>query len=128
MKETLERDLAQMAISGVKRDKKARDRIRPGRYEVDELFRLKGVITIGKDVEKTVSSAVPWQQICAVLFSKPNAPTVESVLKDALCEDLDISAISDRAKEAVGKLLKATKSTTRGAVKLSKDFEVKVLR
>lgn len=66
-------------------------------------FMLKGsaVVKKGNDYEQMINFSLPWEKMCAVLFSKLNGVTVESVVKEALEADLSTTEIKAQAKEAI---------------------------
>lgn len=101
--------------------------VKPGRYTVDTLIRLRGEVTVGPDTEKRVSASIPWQQMCAVLLSKLNGVTVESVLAEALAAQKGdgslLENINERARTAVDKLVESTRQTVNGSVKARVEIE-----
>lgn len=95
--------------------------VAPGEYAIDATIRVRGKLSVAEDKFSAVSTAVPWRDMCAVLFSKLNGVTVESVLREALKGSGKISALAEQAdeqaKKAMETLVAGSKRPVRGAVK-----------
>lgn len=101
---------------------------KPGKHNVDFLVHVKGEFTKGEDVEKVVAQAAkPWL-LLAVALSKLNGVTVESIVKEAVAlpDELE-KEIKAKAETAMATIKAPTRKVTKGAVKLGKGFEVKLV-
>jgi len=58
----------------------------------------------GEDYEQVTSFAVPYDKILAVALSKLNGVTVESIVKEAMSEDVDTTEIKKQASVALAKI------------------------
>jgi len=76
----------------------------PGEYKVDALVRIKGTVKKGEDYDSAVYQSIPFDQLFAVAMSKLNGVTVESIVKAALADETDSSAVKDAVKDAIAKL------------------------
>lgn len=112
-----------LALSKFDVSKKVREHVAPGEYEVDEVVRISGTIKVGVDHAANIAARVPWQKLVAVLLDKVNGATIESVVAEALAADLDGEEIAERAANAMATLVESTRSTRKGAVKVSLHVE-----
>lgn len=55
---------------GVRLDPESREALSPGTYPVDFAIRLQGIVTVGKDYERTPTVAVPLVRTLAVALKK----------------------------------------------------------
>lgn len=122
MSQTLEA-LELLALSKFDESKKVRDAIEAGEYEVDEIVRISGSVKVGEDHEARVVASIPWMRVASVLFDKLNDVTIESVLSEALGDDVDDSRIKEQAEAAIEVLKGSTTKTRKGAVKVALTVE-----
>lgn len=66
-------------------------------YKVE--FEIKGsaVIRQGEDYDQVISFAVPYDKLLAVALSKLNGVTMDSIVREALDESLDVSEVKKQA-------------------------------
>lgn len=100
-----------------------REAVAPGTYTIDELVHISGGMTVGEDYPQNITAAVPWQKLAAVLFSKLNGVTVESVVREALAAEVDDEEITKAAKAAISKLADSTERMCKGKVRLAVTVE-----
>lgn len=101
--------------------------VEPGEYDLDTVVRIRGKLVVAPDTKAKTPTAVPWQKVAALLFSKLNGVTVESVLEEVLSGAASLAAaveeVDARAKEAVERLVASTEQPRKGAVKLRAEVE-----
>lgn len=85
-----------------------------GKHEVDILVHIKGYINKGEDYESSVYQSIPFDQLFAVAMSKLNAVTIESIVREALADEVDSSIVKDSVKDAIAKLTEASTKTCSG--------------
>jgi hypothetical protein len=73
-------------------------------HKIDFIFQGEIVVKKGEDFQQIVSFSLPYDKIIAVLLSKLNNVTIESVVKEALESDLDSSEIKSQASVALNKI------------------------
>lgn len=64
--------------------KEASKKLTVGDHSIDETFRIKGTLSKAADHVQVVSMSLPAWKIIAVLLSKLNGVTIESVLDEAM--------------------------------------------
>lgn len=92
--------------------------------EMKIAFKVEGqaIVKKGEDFEQIVSFAIPYDKIVAVLLSKLNGVTVNSVLKEALSGDISTDQIKAEASEALREIKGTSKRKMSG--KLSVKSEI----
>jgi len=97
---------------------KARPNVKSGTHEVDVLVRVHGSVTVGDDFEQIQHMKVPQWELIAVLLSKVNGATLESVVREALgfADKAELKRIKADAQVAVDKIKGTGKSPTKGKV------------
>lgn len=98
----------------------ARDLVSPGEYDVDELIRVHGVITVNKDHEQPNPQRLcPWT-LLLVALNHLNGATVDTlVLEAAQLSKTQVEELKRKTKSAAEKLLGKTVKTQRGTVKFN---------
>jgi hypothetical protein len=105
--------------------KEASDNIDAGEYTINELIRVQGTVRKGEDSEQIVHMTVPHWKLIAVLFSKVNGVTMDSVVKEMLeLDDDKATVIKQKAKDALDKVKGPAKQTTAGKVTTKLEFSV----
>lgn len=103
-----------LALTKVKADREA---VAPGEYRGTTVLKVSYDLKVGADYQSEIAAAVPWMQVAAVLFSKLNDVTIESVVAEALALDEEqATVVKDQANAAVRKLVAATKRDCSGKV------------
>lgn len=121
-------DVLKIAVAkaiGEKVVKLASKGVNPGTYRVDALVKVLGTFTKGKDYETLVPSKIPWPVLCALLASKLNQTTLDSVMAEfeKALESGDSTGlgeqIKDRAQVVVNKIKGQTRTTATGKITTS---------
>jgi hypothetical protein len=88
-----------------------------GENHVDVLVRISGTLKKGPDfTQRVVAKAQPWD-IIAVLMSKLNGVTIDSVVKEALKVDPDkVTEVKKGAQEAMDEIKAPTSTLMNGRV------------
>jgi len=73
-------------------------------HKITFLIQGEVVVKKGENFEQVVSFSLPYDKIIAVLLSKLNGVTLESVVREALDSDLDSSEVKKKATEALKKI------------------------
>jgi hypothetical protein len=119
--------LALAKLVAEKAEKEARAAVKPGVHLIDMTVRVRGTIKVGADFQGKVATRIPWQRLAAVLFSKLNDVTMESVVAEALAmTDEQETAVKASAEHAIEKLVASTESTQKGRVTASLVSEIVV--
>lgn len=84
---------------------KASSEVDAGRYEVDFLVRVHGVVKKGEPYQKTQPNKIKWTLLMAILASKVNKETLQSVIREYT------KAEEDGSFESAEKSIKAEVST-----------------
>lgn len=92
-----------------------------GEHSIDAVVRLRGTMHIKPDQENVkITPCIAWMKVAAVLFSKLNGITIESVLEEVQKGNgrLEVMSeeLSERANAAMALLVEGTRGTRRGAV------------
>tara|TARA_R110000868_G_scaffold392714_2_gene663501 strand:- start:1422 stop:1817 length:396 start_codon:yes stop_codon:yes gene_type:complete len=69
-------------------------------------FTLQGsaIVRKGKDFEQVHSFSLPYDAMIAVLLSKLNGVTIESVIREALADDIKTAEVKAQANEALKRI------------------------
>lgn len=70
-------------------------------YKINFLIGGEVVVKRGHDYKQVISFSLPYDKMIAVLLSKLNGVTIDSVVREALESDLDTSDIKAKASEAL---------------------------
>jgi len=84
--------------------------------KIDFLFQGSAVVKKGEDYQQIVSFALPYDKIVAVLFSKLNNVTMESVVREALDSDLDATDVKAEALKCLASIKGMGKRNMSGKV------------
>jgi len=121
------------ALRGIKKavDETAiRAMIGPGEYEnLDVTLRLSvPKLIVGEDYPtKLVQKAKPWNLV-AILLSKLNGVTIDSVVAEAIAADkAQVTKIKKSAEAAMAKIKAPTTSTAKGPVRLPEGASLKIV-
>ena len=113
-------EILQIAIAKAVSDatyKKASMSLAAGRYRVNKVVRIKGVINKGEDSNQVVHMSIPHWKLIAVLMSKVNGITLDAVVREALeLEDDKASEIKEQADAAIAVIKGTSKKMTAGKV------------
>jgi len=96
--------------------------------EIKVNFTLSGqfVAKKGEDFQQIVSFAIPYDKILAVALSKLNGVTVDSIVKEAMSEDIDTEQIKLEASKALAKIKgKGTRNMSGKVTFQSHTFDIK---
>lgn len=105
-----------LALSKLPADKAARDAVEPGEYSGTVTVTVNYDLKVGEDYEQRIAlKADPWT-LLHVALSKLNGVTVESIVREALGGDLDVSEIKKSAQAAVAALTDTTMTPCKGKV------------
>lgn len=108
-------------------DKDARDAVDPGEYYFEATIRVQGSMKVAPPHQQRVAAKIHWQRVCAHLLGKLNGVTIESVLREVLERNGELTEQAKeteaRAKAAMEKILGVTKEEVRGAVKVELSVE-----
>ena len=102
--------------------KKARPDLAPGVHEVDETITIhvNGDLKVSEDYETRLTRKVDFAALMCVAMSKLNAVSIATVLREAQTLDPDeLEMFKDAAKVAMEELTEPTRSTCRGAVRVT---------
>ena len=122
---TISEEIAELAISkaiNAKVVKEYSKNTAPGTYQVDLTCRVRGTLTKGNDFEKTMPNKVKWTLLVALLASKVNDETLDSVFNTYLKAEEsgefgDIEAqIKSKAQSMVDNAKGQTKTSVSGPV------------
>jgi hypothetical protein len=98
-----------------------RDRVLPGKYDIDAIIRVNGTVRIGEDYDqRVVAKADPWS-LLAVALNKLNNVTLDSIVREA--EEVDGSDIKTSVDKAIEQIKKPTKTKAKGKVTAVLTFE-----
>jgi len=106
----------QIALAKYVADKGTREKVSPGRYKGHLHVDTEYDIRVGEDYDQQIVGKVPWMKIAAVLLSKVNDATIESVLREVLAGDIDDAEIKAQAEAAMAELCETTEKTCKGKV------------
>jgi predicted DNA-binding protein len=83
-------------------------------------FTLQGsaIVRKGEDFKQVQSMALPYDAIIAVLLSKLNGVTIESVIREALESDIKISEVKAQATAALKRIKSTAYKNTSGKLTL----------
>lgn len=73
-------------------------------FKVDFTVSGSALVKKGEDYSQVISFAIPYDKIVAVLLSKLNGVTLESVVKEALAEEIDSEQIKAQASAALKRI------------------------
>lgn len=79
------------------------------------------VVKKGEDFMQVQSFSIPYDKLVTVLLSKLNGVTMESVLKEALAEDLDSKAVKAQAEAALKRIKTLGTKKTSGKITVKED-------
>lgn len=98
----------------------ARDLVSPGEYDVDELVRVHGVVSVNKDHEQSNPQRLcPWT-LLLVALNRLNGVTVDSLVEEASkLSETEVAELKKKTKRAGEALLGKTVKTQRGTVKFN---------
>jgi hypothetical protein len=85
-------------------------------HKIEFLIKGEVVVKKGENFNQVVSFAVPYDKIVAVLLSKLNGVTLESVVAEAMSDDIDTSDVKKRATEALSKIKGIASKSMEGKV------------
>lgn len=85
-------------------------------HKISFLIQGEAIVKKGEDFQQVVSFSLPYDKIIAVLLSKLNGVTLESVVREALESDLDSSEVKKKATEALSKIKGVGKRKMEGKV------------
>lgn len=121
-------DVLKIAVAKAVKDKLAKEAskgLNPGTYQVDAVVRIIGTFTKGKDYETLVPSKIPWPVLCALLASKLNQTTLDSVMAEfgGALGSGDLAklgeGIKEKAQAVVNEVKGQTRTTATGKIKAS---------
>ncbi len=115
--------LHEAALASLKIAPKSRSKVEPGKHEVDFTVHVIGKVTVLEDHEARITASVPWQKMVAVLLSKLNGVTVESIVREALEGDIEDSEVKAEAADAMSEIIEPTARVRKGAVKTDLSVE-----
>ncbi|MGI9568824.1 MAG: hypothetical protein ACR2PH_03595 [Desulfobulbia bacterium] len=96
-----------------------------GTHSVDTTIRIKGTVTKGEEYEQVQHMKVDQWAMIAVLLSKVNGVTVDSVVREINSVEKDaITEIKKKAQEAMDKVKAPAKVKTAGKVTGKITYEV----
>lgn len=110
-------------------EKKARENVAPGVYDVDATIRIRGTIRKGEDYEKDQPHRVKWDLLFAVLASKVNDETLNAVLRDYAGMGDDegkgmLSQVKGKVEGIVVDLKGSTRAIVNGPITTDLGFEI----
>ncbi len=131
IRKTSEKELVtKIALAkGIKDVKSLVSDLAPGKYVIDADLHLHGTVTRGEDFEKVLSNKVKWTLLAAILASKVNDATLDSVIdtyiqadQDGTLKDLE-KQIKDRVQIRLDEVKGMQKAIVNGQVRSTIDME-----
>ena len=120
IRKTSEKELVtKIALAkGIKDVKKLVADLAPGKYAVDGTIHVHGTVNRGEDFEKVIPNKIKWSLLAAILASKVNDVTLESVIDTYLNADAagDLKDLEKSVKDKVQVKIDEIKGTTRSLV------------
>ena len=120
--------LVALAVSKFKLPKEARDSVAPGKYQIDELVRVVGSVTVGKEFEKANVASLPQMKVICMLASQISTDRLAKMMSPenlAKVSDKDVAEFSKRIQGVWAKLAKSVTQTYKGPVTSKLVFEKK---
>ena len=78
-------DLELLALSKIKDEYEAWDRILPGSYDIDSIVSIQGTMNVGEDYEQRISPKLPWRSLFFAALSRMDPASRKTFVKVVEC-------------------------------------------
>jgi len=111
-------NLAKLIAKEIAKSDKLVDTKRGQEIRVDFTLQGSAIVKKGEDFQQVHSFSLPYDAMIAVLLSKLNGVTIESVIREALCKDIATSEVKAQATAALKRIKKVAYKEMQGKLTL----------